>query len=367
MVRLGAKRTVKGYLAEVAANRLMQGQDDSPVNDLVSANWDKLVGDLPPKWKPESFVKSLIKFHAAHGWSFAHGTKRGTFGREDRLVFCTPSVVDIVHTDMTRLDAPSWSEPGLWVQGWDVLARQGKAKIRIAPSGLIFTTHALERIYERAGGASYAEFPALVGRVTDAMLHKLAPLMMNDAFVRGDRLSGVAAVPVESGLAIIELNASTIGGGLPQLGSEIWVRGGHVTQRPGLQRITGIASFPDQNIIVSTLYVMRTFYGMDELNEQRSESMYLINMLLERLEPSPLSLYSLMNIEEPENLLSAPHKVVDPESSPFRGLVADVRDSLHWLKPQRDDYLYIYEAGSGEKAAKAATSHRKSALDDMIS
>lgn len=365
MVRLGAKHSVKGYLADVRSHALLGELDNSPLPKHVAENWDKIFADLKRKWCPIDFMDALIEFHADVAWRFAHGSKRSALGREEHFRFCCPSVVDLVHSDYSRPNEPCWTERGLMIQGWKGFARQGKAKIEVIPSRVVFSPHALERIYERTGGCDYNEFPALVGRFVDTILQKLDVLLDAGVLIVCDNDVGVTAIPVEGGLAIIEINLIATHSALPQLGSALAVSGGKVSQRMGRYRLINATDFEDfsvggvdGSIAISRLYNVRTFLGSNEIDGKRTDSLQYLDIVLDHLDSSKISLYALMEVDHPEFPNVSAKKPVDQNSQYFRGLIADTVESLDWLKLHRADHLFVFYEGQGELAGAAISASR---------
>jgi hypothetical protein len=360
MARLGAKRTVAGYLSEVARHALLWALNDGPLPDQINQNWGTLLKGLSGKWQPCAFTRSLIDFHAGHAWGFAHAARRGALGKEDHLVFCAPSVVDLVHENTDRPHDPLWSERGLSVQGWKVRSRAGAAKIEIVPAALVVSTHALERLYERIGGIDYDAFPALVGRVVDTVLHKIDAVAAAGVFFRGDSHAGITAIPVEGGLAVVEANEVFIGSDMPQMGAEVRIKRGNVSQRKGSVRLKDWFADDKEGPgpSLTAMYAVRTFYGFEDLNSHRADALQLLEMVVDRVEPSPISLYAQMGVQGPPHLAGTDNPPADVESASFRTLVAETKDALDWLQLRRDDQLYIFADGGGIAAAKAITEYR---------
>lgn len=365
MVRLGAKHSVKGYLADVRSHALLGELDNSPLPKHVAENWDKVFADLKRKWSPTDFMDTLIGFHADFAWGIAHSSKRSALGREEHFCFCCPSVVDLVHSDYIRPNEPCWTERGLMIQGWKGFTRQGKAKIEVIPSRVVFAPHALERIYERTGGCEYEDFPALVGRFVDTILQKLDALLDAGVFIDCNNGVGVTAFPVEGGLAIIEINLIGTHSALPQLGSALAVNGGNVNQRKGLYRLIDATDIEEISvggvtgaIAVSRLYNVRTFYGPSEIDGRRTDSLQYLDIVLDHLDSSKISLYALMGVDHPDFPNASAKKPVDQNSQYFKGLIADTVQSLDWLKLHRADHLFVFYEGQGESAGAAISVSR---------
>ena len=98
--------------------------------------------------------------------------------------------------------------------------------------------------------------------------------------------------------------------------------------------------------------------GSNEIDGKRTDSLQYLDIVLDHLDSSKISLYALMEVDHPEFPNVSAKKPVDQNSQYFRGLIADTVESLDWLKLHRADHLFVFYEGQGELAGAAISASR---------
>lgn len=347
MSRIGARYTAKGYLEAIPKFHPL----DNP------ETWRLITEGTKPK-NPLAVKGKFEKHFGPHTVKIASNSRTSLTGNAKHLIQsyiprCAEFMVGVVGTES---ESEPWAELGMMMQIMHASFKRNVFEFDFHPSFYCISQHALQRIYERNGGCDYEQFSKLVFAFFQELESNLS-LLLSETVIISFRQNEehdflhpeITAVPCMGGLAIVEIaNLSLRKDGLlapirVRLGAGNGLRGSlfDITSAPGYrsENIGGV------DFHTSPHFMVRTFYAFEDLSDERKESLFFLDLLLQRIPKDQRFSAETLIANRTTKALAFSNQSDDKELH-LAGPRSDAIGSLGWLKDPGEKFIFAWDVAN---------------------